>query len=921
MLRIRSRALAALASLSAAAVPVAARGAWSYDLAKTVVPLPVNYAPAPVAADWNGDGVQDLVVGLYQPSLFGGVAVYLRDASGALGPATSAFASGSAASVLPASYHYRPAVADWNGDGLPDLLLGQRSGSPAAGGVLFCPNTGAVGAPVIHGVNCRRLTTAAGAVVGVTTGSSFGYLSPEVVDWDGDGDLDLLVGTGGPANEKGVRLYRNVGTAQAPSLAEPIFVVQRGVTGGLATETYFAPAVADLDGDGGRDLLVAGAQQAPGVQAFWLWECRDAGTPGAPLFPSCTSSLAHGLVHNAIDAVDWDGDGTVDLLRGFFSGLIGNPVTLLHGSAPDTDGDGLSDPVDNCPATPNPADMKLDRSNPVQIDTDGDGAGDACDDDDDDGDGVTDASDHCPLTPDAAQGDVDGDGRGDACDPHDDRPGAPGVGSYEWRQAHETLWGRRPVIVLRADALSIGFRSEIAFALAREATSRGIAFSLAVIPWNAARLAGSTSAPFLSEMARHPRFETVQHGTYHACMYTPVLTGAEFDCGMDFARSLNLMFVGKDALETAVDRSGATHALAGFIPPEDQYDDAALDAIAALGYRYIGSSYSAEKSSLWLAYVDARGLVHIPWSQTACGNGASPWIECRTTSLEAHAGVDCADEAVCKPTKDAKSYEPWSDFALNTLAARCRYDIESRYGGGLCSILFELSSYDDGTSTGGLDPVAFEGYQRVLDDLQALATEKDAVFMTLGEYAAARSIEDFVKPEIAIVAPAARAYGHAELVTVGFEATDALSGVFAVSATLDGRPVANREVLDLLALPLGRHVLRVMAEDTARNVAERQVAFEVRSTLASLEAAVVRLRADGRIDSDGVATSLLAKLASARSALDAGRPTVARNILAAFTNEVAAQRGKHIVATAADLLVADAAVTEAEMRVEPRARD
>lgn len=903
---IRSGALAALASLAIAAAPLAARGAWTYDLAENVLPLPPSHAPAPVAADWNADGIADLVVGLYQPSLLGGVAVYLRDASGTLGPATSAFATGSAASVLPASYHYRPAVADWDGDGLPDLILGQRSGSPVAGGVLFCPNAGTPGAPVLHGEDCRRLTTAAGAVVGVTTGSSFGYLSPEVVDWDADGDLDLLVGTGGPANEKGVRLYRNVGTAHAPALADPVFVVQRGVTGGLAGETYFAPAAADLDGDGGRDLLVAGAQQAAGVQAFWLWECRDVGAPGAPLLPSCTASLAHGAVHDAIDAVDWDGDGTVDLLRGFFSAFIANPVTLLHGKAPDTDGDGLSDPIDNCPALPNPADMKLDRSNAVQIDTDGDGAGDACDPDDD-GDGIADAGDLCPLTPDAAQADVDLDGRGDACDPHDDRPGAPGVGSYEWRQANEMLWGRRPVILLRADALSIGFRSEIAFALAREATSRGVAFSMAVIPWDAPRLASSTSAAFLSELARHPRFETVQHGTYHACMYTPATAGAEFDCGMDAARAFNLMRVGKDALETAVDRSGAAQPLAGFIPPEDQYDDAALDAMAALGYRYVASSYSAEKASLWLAYVDARGLVHVPWSQTACGNGFSPWIDCRTTSLEAHAGVDCSDEAVCKPTQDGKSYEPWSQFAENTLAARCRHDLEARYGGGLCSILFELSSYDDGTGTGGLDPMAFEGYKRVLDDLQALAAEKDAVFMTLGEYAAARRIEDFVKPEVAILAPAARVYGHSEVVTVDFSATDALSGVYALAATLDGRPVSDGEALDLLALPLGMHVLHVVAEDTARNVAEGQVSFEVRSTLPDLEATVARLRAEGRIGSDGVATSLLAKLASARRALEAGRLTVARNLLAAFAGEATAQRGKHVDPAAADLLAADAA--------------
>lgn len=50
----------------------------------------------------------------------------------------------------------------------------------------------------------------------------------------------------------------------------------------------------------------------------------------------------------------------------------------------DSDGDGIDDDLDNCP----------DDANPDQIDTDGDGEGDACDPDDD-GDGVNDESDLC----------------------------------------------------------------------------------------------------------------------------------------------------------------------------------------------------------------------------------------------------------------------------------------------------------------------------------------------------------------------------------------------------------------------------------------------------------------------------------------------------------------------------------------------
>lgn len=74
----------------------------------------------------------------------------------------------------------------------------------------------------------------------------------------------------------------------------------------------------------------------------------------------------------------------------------------------DSDGNGVIDPQDNCPLTPNDD----------QADFDGDGLGDACDADPD-GDGIING-DNCPTVPNADQTDTDGDGVGDSCDPDDD---------------------------------------------------------------------------------------------------------------------------------------------------------------------------------------------------------------------------------------------------------------------------------------------------------------------------------------------------------------------------------------------------------------------------------------------------------------------------------------------------------------------
>jgi hypothetical protein len=113
----------------------------------------------------------------------------------------------------------------------------------------------------------------------------------------------------------------------------------------------------------------------------------------------------------------------LDGLAGFDLDAVAAVHSVETTGAADTDGDGMVDEADGCPALADPA----------QRDGDGDGAGDACDvcvaladpaQQDRDGDGVGDACDVCPTTPDPAQGDADGDGTGDACE-----PGAPPVDS------------------------------------------------------------------------------------------------------------------------------------------------------------------------------------------------------------------------------------------------------------------------------------------------------------------------------------------------------------------------------------------------------------------------------------------------------------------------------------------------------------
>jgi hypothetical protein len=90
---------------------------------------------------------------------------------------------------------------------------------------------------------------------------------------------------------------------------------------------------------------------------------------------------------------DVNGDGERDIAVGADSA---GAVYVFAGAPLDTDGDGVADVRDNCPAA----------YNPDQVNSDGDSHGDACD--------------NCPTVYSDDQTDSDSDGPGDACDPDDD---------------------------------------------------------------------------------------------------------------------------------------------------------------------------------------------------------------------------------------------------------------------------------------------------------------------------------------------------------------------------------------------------------------------------------------------------------------------------------------------------------------------
>ena len=208
------------------------RGGQRYDLRTRhfLTQIDVGSESIPAWVDIDADGDLDLFLAnkIEPGDTQAGRLFFFENAGDAANP--DLYLRGEVADFASA-YHYAPAFGDVDGDGDYDIVMGTWGDE-----LMLVLNEGSARAPV--------WSEPQPALVTLTRGRN---AQPTLGDVDGDGDLDLFIGE----SSGEINFYRNIGSPDSPQfelVADKFQAIDVG--------RRSAPHLGDLDGDGDLDLLI-----------------------------------------------------------------------------------------------------------------------------------------------------------------------------------------------------------------------------------------------------------------------------------------------------------------------------------------------------------------------------------------------------------------------------------------------------------------------------------------------------------------------------------------------------------------------------------------------------------------------------------------------------------------------------------------
>jgi len=277
-----------------------------------------NYS-TPTAGDINNNGKVDLLVGQGD----GTIMMYEQTTAGQAALGSGTLLQNANGSTLDVGLFAKPTVADLDGNGLLELIVGEENGN-----VLRYEQVAASGTDALKFNVTTLFTNPFGATTsGTPNGGS--YARPAVSDLDSNGLLDILVGGNDGTLRRYEQLTPNASTT-AGFKAWGLMKLADGTT--IDAGSVDKPLLTDYNGDGTLDMLLGNlagnimlyTQSARNAVTFTaIGNLTTAGTSASVINMGNSGTNPSNMGGYAAPAItDIDGDGLLDLFVGNGTGSI-----------------------------------------------------------------------------------------------------------------------------------------------------------------------------------------------------------------------------------------------------------------------------------------------------------------------------------------------------------------------------------------------------------------------------------------------------------------------------------------------------------------------------------------------------------------------------------------------------------------------